>query len=70
MDSDSISNFHPLLMIFPAMEKPAFAEFVADIKVNGQRASRLVNDHNARLLVWSLTERELLKRFTYSGDAA
>ena len=30
------SNFHPLLLLFPEMEKPAFAEFVHDIKVNGQ----------------------------------
>lgn len=30
-------NFHPLLAIFPEMAKDAFAEFVADIRANGQR---------------------------------
>jgi ParB-like chromosome segregation protein Spo0J len=30
-------RFHPLVEIFPEMEKHAFAEFVADIKVNGVR---------------------------------
>ena len=31
------SSFHPLIIIFPEMEKHAFAEFVADIKLNGVR---------------------------------
>lgn len=30
-------RFHPLVEIFPEMEKHAFAEFVADVKVNGVR---------------------------------
>lgn len=36
-ESSSKPRFHPLVEIFPDMEKHAFAEFVQDIKVNGVR---------------------------------